>query len=80
MGEDMPIELRPKDNYHIYNVATGEIVETLWDIQYALAMAKVQEYIDDPDFETVPLDCIRFKVPQTPEEEMTYTNVQDMPY
>jgi hypothetical protein len=43
-------------------------------------MAKVQEYIDDPGFETVPLDCVRFKVPQTPEEEMTYTNVQDMPY
>jgi antitoxin component HigA of HigAB toxin-antitoxin module len=79
MGEDMPIELRPKDNYHIYNVATGEIIETIWDIQYALAMAKVQEYYDNPDFETVPLDCIRFTIPATQDEEITYTNIETMP-
>lgn len=79
MGEDMPIELRPKDNFHIFDAVTGEILETMWDIQYALVMARIQEYYDDPDFDTVPLNCVRFSIPQTQEEDITYTNVQDMP-
>lgn len=77
MGEDMPVELRPKYNFHVFRVDTGEILETIWDIQYTYAMEKIKEYIDNPAWDGISIDCLRFTVPTSPSEELTYTNIKD---
>lgn len=77
MGEDVPIELRPTHNFHIFRVDTGEIIDSIWDIQYTYAMEKVKEYLDSPDWDGVPIDCFKFTVPASPSEELTYTNIKD---
>jgi hypothetical protein len=76
MGEDLPIELRPKFNFHIYNEKTGEILETLWDIQYSYAMDRLTEVNDQSvaGDSTVVYDITRIPGELSP-EEVTYTNV-----
>ena len=80
MGEDMPIELRPKFNFHIYNDDTGEILETLWDIQYSYAMDRLTEVNDQSVAANsgVIYDITRMVSSITSQEQVTYTNVNVM--
>ena len=77
MGEDLPIELRPKFNFHIYNDETGEILESLWDIQYSYAMDRLTEVNDQSaaSGSTVVYEITRIPGESSP-EEITYTNVR----
>lgn len=62
MGEEIPVELRPKFNFHVIDVSTREIVETLLDIQWAYAMNRLTE-IQQEDAENSnnrELDLVRF--------------------
>ena len=79
MGEDMPIELRPKFNFHIYNDETGEILESLWDTQYTYAMDRLTEVNNQSTASgsNVVYDITRIVGAASP-EEVTYTNVYVM--
>ncbi len=80
MGEDLPIELRPRFNFHIYNEDTGEILESLWDIQYSYAMDRLTEVNDQSAVANsgVIYDITRVIGSITSQEEVTYTNVNVM--
>jgi hypothetical protein len=79
MGEDLPIELRPKFNFHIYNDETGEILETLWDIQYSYAMDRLGALNDQStaDGAGAIYEITRFSGATSP-EEVNYTNVRHL--
>jgi hypothetical protein len=62
MGEEIPIELRPKFNFRVIDTSTGDIVETLLDIQWPYAMARLTE-LQQEDAEnnnSRELDVVRF--------------------
>jgi hypothetical protein len=62
MGEEIPIELRPKFNFRVIDTSTGDIVETLLDIQWSYAMDRLTE-LQQEDAEnnnSRALDVIRF--------------------
>lgn len=74
MGEDTPVELRPKYNFHIFDANTGEIVETLWDIQYAYAMERLTELQNiHSDDNLLDITSCTASSP----EELTYTNIRE---
>ena len=62
MGEEIPIELRPKFNFRVIDTSTGDIVETLLDIQWSYAMDRLTE-LQQEDAENSngrALDVVRF--------------------
>jgi hypothetical protein len=62
MGEEIPIELRPKFNFRVIDTSTGDIVETLLDIQWSYAMDRLTE-LQQEDAEnnnSRALDVVRF--------------------
>jgi hypothetical protein len=62
MGEEIPIELRPKFNFRVIDTSTGDIVETLLDIQWPYAMARLTELQqEDAENNNIrELDVVRF--------------------
>ena len=62
MGEEIPIELRPKFNFRVIDASTGDIVETLLDIQWSYAMDRLTELQqeDAENSNSRALDVVRF--------------------